>query len=109
MIVGVILLRTESQFNGWRGQAKGRKRPAPVERCLACEAVGVATLKRRQACEDVVSSKYFYESRIESALHLTVSACFTQMSAARKGGSDRVGLASEAALHGSPFRSFAVR
>jgi hypothetical protein len=26
MIVGVILLRTEYQFNGWRGQAKGRKR-----------------------------------------------------------------------------------
>ena len=24
MIVGVILLRTECQFNGWQGQAKGR-------------------------------------------------------------------------------------
>jgi hypothetical protein len=24
MIVGVILLRTESYFNGWQGQAKGR-------------------------------------------------------------------------------------
>ena len=84
MIVGVILLRTESQFNGWRGQAKGRKRPVPVERCLAlvlrlvrrslgevgsfseggCEAVGVATLKRRQACEDVVSSNYFMKAAL---------------------------------------------
>jgi hypothetical protein len=43
MIDGVILLRTDCQFNGWGGQAKGRKRPEPVERCLACEAVGVAT------------------------------------------------------------------
>jgi hypothetical protein len=95
MIVGVILLRTERQFNGWQGQAKGRNGECgTVERCLACEAVGVATLERRHACEDVVSSKYSYENRIESALHFTVSACFTQMSAARRGGADRIGLAS---------------
>jgi hypothetical protein len=40
-----------------------------VERCLACEAVGVATLERWFAYEDVVSRKYFMEGRIESAPH----------------------------------------
>lgn len=34
MIVGVILLRTERQFNGWHGQAKGRN--GECGNCGAC-------------------------------------------------------------------------
>jgi len=43
-----------------------------VERCLACEAVGVATLERWFAYEDVVSRKYF----MKAALSLrSISQC----------------------------------
>jgi hypothetical protein len=56
MIVGVIRLRTECQFNGWRGQTKGRKHCGALPRLRGRRG-------RQFACEDLVRGKYFYESR----------------------------------------------